>query len=183
MSKPSHGPEIDFAADGIDILTAMIRHARAHPDRANRPKHILWNGVAVWTSFDISAPHEGQLGLEFLSVARTPPQGVDMRAEDGAFTLAGGERVQVLRTWHDAKYEKTVQYPFATNVGSLKIWNVYHRAWPDGRVTEEKWTGNAGMTVEQLAESCWVFRCSSGPVPLPDFDQLVFRLTINPGHS
>ncbi len=171
---------MDFGADGVDIQTAMIRHVQAHPDRASRPKHILWNGQAVWTSFDVAVPEEGRFRVEFLSEVREPSQGVDVKVEGGAITLPGGESVQTqtLRTWHDPRYEEVVEYPYKSKAGVLKVWNVYHRSWPDGRITEEKWTGNAGFLVEHEAEDRWVFRCSNGPSELPDFNQLVFRFSI-----
>jgi hypothetical protein len=179
MSKSKNAVEKDFGAEGIDIQTAMIRHAQIYPDPATRPKHILWNGAAVWTSFDIAVPEKGRFSLEFLSEPRESSQGVDVKVEGGAITLPGGERVQILRTWHSPQYDGAVEYPFKSKAGLLKVWNVYHRPWPDGRVTEEKWTGNAGFIVEQQAENRWVFRCSSGPSESPDFGQLVFRISIH----
>lgn len=181
MSRSTEAGGKDFGADGIDIQTAMVRHVQANPDRATRPKHILWNGQAVWTSFDVPVPREGRLKIEFLSEPREPSQGVDVKVEGGVVSLPGGETVQTLRTWHDARYEEVVEYPFKSKAGLLKVWNVYHRPWPDGRVTEEKWTGNAGFLVEQETERRWLFRCSNGPSESPDFDQLVFRFSVHEG--
>lgn len=178
MSKSPDAGGKDFGADGIDIQTAMIRHVQAQPDRATRSKHIEWNGKAVWTSFDVVVSEEGRFRLEFLSEPRDPSQGVDVKVEHGSIALPGGEAVRILRTWHEPGHEKTVEYPYKATARMLKVWNVYRRPWPDGRITEEKWTGNAGFLVQQEAAGCWVFRCSSGPAPSPDFDQLVFRLSI-----
>lgn len=178
MSKSTDAGGKDFGADGIDIQTAMVRHVQANPDRATRPKHILWNGQAVWTSFDVPVPRKGRFQIEFLSESRVAPEGVDVKVEDGSITLPGGETVQILRTWHDPRYEEVVEYPFKSKAGVLKVWNVYHRPWPDGRLTDEKWTGNAGFIVEQEIEGLWLFRCSNGPSEFPDFDQLVFRFSV-----
>lgn len=171
----------DFGADGIDIQSAMIRHVRAHPDRATRPKHIVWNGRAVWTSFEVPVVTEGVFQIELLSEPRAPSQGVDVKAEGGFITLAGGKEVQTLRTWHEPHFETVVRCPFRSKIGLLRVWNVYRRPWPDGRMTEEKWTGNAGFLVEQEADARWLFRCSSGPSEQPDFDQLVFRFLVHQG--
>lgn len=178
MSRSTGAGNKDFGSDGIDIQIAMIRHVQSHPDRATRSKHIFWNGEQVWTSFDVVVPEEGRFQLEFLSAPRVPLQGVDVKVEGGGVTLAGGESVHTLRTWHDPRYEKAVEYPYKSKAGLLKVWNVYHRSWPDGRISVEKWTGNAGFLAEQEAERSWVFRCSDGPSELPDFNQLVFRLSI-----
>lgn len=178
MSRPTDAGRKDFGAGGIDIQTAMVRHVQAHPDRATRPKYILWSGQAVWTIFDVPVPREGRLQIEFLSEPREPSQGADVKVEDGAITLPSGETVQTLRTWHEPQYEEVVEYPFESKAGLIKVWNVYRRPWPDGRVTEEKWTGNAGFLVEHETEGRWLFRCSNGPSESPDFDQLVFRLSV-----
>jgi hypothetical protein len=170
----------DYAHDGIDIQTAMVRHFKAHPDSSKRPKSIVWDDEPLWASFDIGVPKEGRFQLEFLSEAREPHQGVDTKVEDGAITLLGGESVETLRTWNDPRYESAVEYAYYSGAGMLKVWNVYYRSWPDGRRTVEKWTGNAGFRVEQETSSCWIFRCSSGLVESPDFKQLVFRLVIKP---
>ncbi|MCB9560756.1 MAG: hypothetical protein H6708_10145 [Kofleriaceae bacterium] len=180
MSQPPAQDLHDFGADGIDIQTAMLRHARAHPDRATRPDHILWNGQAVRTWFDVPVPNAGRFRIEFLSEPREPAQGVDVSAEGGVIRLAGGERIQTLRTWHEERYEEVVTYPFTSKHRLLKVWNVYHWEWPRG-IREEKWTGNAGFLVEQEADARWLLRCSPGPARAPDFTQLVFRFAILEG--
>lgn len=178
MRKSSEASVRDFGADGIDIQTAMVRHAQASPDRATRPKHILWNGHAVWTSFDIPVPRNGWFRIELLSESREPAQGLDVKVESGVITLPGGETIHTLRTWHDPRYEEVLEYPFESKAGLLKVWNVYRQHWPNGRVTEEKWTGNAGFLVVQETEGSWLFRCSGGLSESPDFDQLIFRFSI-----
>jgi hypothetical protein len=168
----------DYGADGIDIQTAMLRHVQAFPDRLTRPKYIIWNGQPVWTSYDLAVPKEGRFRLEFLSEPRKPSQGVDVKAEGGEIILAKGERVQTLRTWNDPRHEATVEYPYKSGMDTLKVWNVYERSWPDGRVTEERWTGNAGLIVEPEDEHRWLFRCSDGPSEAPNFGQLLFRVSV-----
>ena len=168
----------DYGQTGVDIQTAMVLRAKANPDRVRRPKSILWNGQNVWTTYEIVVPREGRFTIEFLSEARQPPQGVDVKAEGGQIILAGGEAVQTLRTWHDERFESVVEYPYQSEAGLLKVWNVYLRSWPDGRVSEEKWTGNAGCLVDDKSDGGLVFRCSDGGAKVPDFAQLVFRLSI-----
>lgn len=178
MTRTKNAAGGDFGDAGIDIQSAMIAHVQAHPDRATRSKYILWNGRAVWTGIELHVPRQSRFQVEFLSEPRDPAQGVDVKAEDGAIMLPSGESVQTLRTWHAPRYEPVVEYPFISKAGLLKVWNVYHRLWPDGRITEEKWTGNAGFLVEEESERRWLFRCSDGPSRTPDFEQLVFRLSI-----
>lgn len=174
----SRAAPAEFGGSGLDIQTAMVRQALAHANPATRPRHILWNGLEIWTSFDLAVPRSGRFQLEFLSPPRVPPQGVDVKVEAGRVVLDGADPVQTLRTWHEWKYDPVVQYRFESKVGLVKVWNVYRREWPNGRTTDEKWTGNAGFAVESEASCQWLFRCSHGGAPAPDFDQLVFRMSV-----
>jgi len=167
----------DFGKDAPDIQTAMVQHVVAHPDRDTRTGYILWNGREVWTSHAVQVPKSGKFRIDFLSDARDPPQGVDVRAEGGKISL-DGEVVETLRTWHDDRYEESVVYAFQSPSGLLLLWNVYTCKWPGGRNTEEKWTGNAGFSVEPQPDGAIVFRCSPGQIDEPDFEQLVFRFSI-----
>lgn len=173
MSRPR-----DYGSTGVDIQTAMVMHAQENPDRESRPDYILWNGLEVRTFVWLEVPSTGHVRLEFLSPLRSIRQGVDLSVEQGGVALADGSKVPLLRTWHDERYEQVVEYPFESAAGRLSIYNVYEWSWPQGRTTEEKWTGNAGFLLEQEDERTFVFHCSPGPVEVPDFEQLVFRLTI-----
>ena len=178
MSKSKDVEVSDFGSDGIDIQTAMLRHAKNYPDHTTRPQYILWNGKAVRTGFEIAVAREGRLRLDFISDPRDPSQGVDIKVEGGGVVLSEGEVVNTLRTWHEPSYENFVEYSYKSNDGIIKLWNVYHRIWPDGRTTEEKWTGNAGFLVEEGPKGCWLFRCSDGSSSPPDFSRLIFRFSI-----
>jgi len=168
----------DYGADGISIQTAMVRRVKSNPDRTTRTKYILWDGLHVFTSFDIPVAKKGRFRLEFLSEPESVRQGVDVKAEKGGILLSNGDRVGTLRTWHDLELEPTVEYDFKSRDGLLRLWNVFVRSRPNGSETEEKWTGNAGFIVGQDAENQWTFRCSHGASERPMFDQLVFRFTL-----
>lgn len=169
---------VDYGADGIDIQTAMVRHVKAHPDATTRTKFIMWNGVRLWISYELRVPESGRVRFQFVSQPRDCLQGVDLKPEGGAVQLVRGELIQTLRTWNDPRHEHIVEYPYTSEKRLLRVWNVYQRQWPDGRVTEEKWTGNAGMVVEDRGAAGWLFRCGDGPSDPPDFEQLVFRLAV-----
>lgn len=171
----------DYGDVGLDIQTAMVRRMRSLPRGAVRAPCIRWNGVDVWTSYDIQVPSRARVRIEFLSDCRPQLQGIDLRAENGAILLPDGTSVEVLRTWHSPQLADVVEYPFTSGTGRLRVWNVYRRIWPDGRETEEKWTGNAGFQVESEADFSWLLRCSDGPSVTPDFARLVVRITILAG--
>lgn len=175
---PSASLDHDYGADGLDIQSAMLRHARAQPDRERRSRFLRWNGQVVWTAFEIVVPRRGRFQLELLDGAADATQGVDVKVVPGTIQLPGGERVPHLRTWRDARFEDTLEYPYRSRAGILWVWNVYKWSWPGGLVTDEKWTGNAGFLAEHEGDGRWLFRCSDGPSAPPDFGRLVFRISV-----
>jgi hypothetical protein len=171
--------DIDYAESGLTLQQAMVAHAKRHPDKNVRPDTILWGNRRVRTSDSIHVPNEGIVRLEFVSSVRAIRQGVDLRV-DGWIELAGGEHVPLLRTWHDERYDDVVEYPFFSTDGLLRTWNVYELTYPGGHVVEEKWTDNAGFWVEETGADERVYHCSHGMALPPDFDSLVYKVTIKP---
>ena len=176
MMKPQETK--DYGADGVDIQTAKLLQAKAYPDPRTRPGPLLWNGQEVWTHFELRTPKTGRLRLEFLSDPIEPMQGFDVKVESGAIELLGGERVQLLRTWNDDQYESSVEYPYRSESGLIRVWNVYKRQWFNGEMVDEKWTGNAGFLVSRKDERTWLFRCSDGSPEFPVFSRLVVGVSI-----
>lgn len=172
------GP-IDYASSGLDIQSAMVDQIRRHPNRGDRPPFLLWSGVEVKTSDVIAVPKNGLVSAAIrVCDSGFGRQGFDLQPKDGFLELLGGEKVKLLRTWHDERYEDRVSYRYVSKVGLLAFWNVYLRPWPDGKVTEEKWTGNAGFWVEEMAPLRRVYHCSSGRLPTPDFESLVVEVSV-----
>ena len=156
--------EIDYANTGLSIGAAMLDLAAKYPDKAVRPDHILWKGLPIRTADCFSVATKGFVKLEILS--RIP--GVDQ------------EEIPLLRTWADDRYEDTVEYPYYSKVGRLCVWNVYKVHLPNGQIREEKWTGNSGFWVEMIDNNQRVYHCSNGNNSEPNFESLVFRLTVAP---
>ena len=170
----------DYADSGLTIQYAMNDHAERFPDSKTRPKFLLWNGLRVWTSDSISIPREGVVRAEFLSADRSVRQGFDLKSHDGWFELAGGQRVSLLRTWKDSRHEDAVEYRFQSRDGLLWVWNVYEMTYPNGETVEEKWTENAGFWVESVSDCERIYHCSHGMAKPPDFDALVFKVSVTP---
>ena len=99
---------------------------------------------------------------------------------DGWFKLAEGEQVSLLRTWKEDRFEDWVEYPFFSRDGLLSLWNVYEMSYPSGEKVVEKWTENAGFWFEACSESERVYHCSHGMANPPDFDSLVFKVSVRP---
>lgn len=55
--------------------------------------------------------------------------------------------------------------------GRLKVWNIYRVGHPSG-VTEDQWTGNAGMVLAAETPESRRYRCSDGvgAFDLSDFE-------------
>jgi hypothetical protein len=169
----------DYADSGLTIQYAMLDHFRRFPDKSQRPDHVVWGGRKVKTGDSLAVPAHGVVRAEFLSSKSDLEQGFDLKL-DGWLRLEKGERVSLLRTWNDPRYESFVEYPFQSNDGRLWVWNVYRARYPGGQAVEEKWTENAGMWVEEISPTEHIYHCSHGMAYPPDFESLVFRITISP---
>jgi len=167
----------DYADSGLTIQYAMLDHFKRFPDKRERPGYILWGGRQVKTGDSVDVPANGVVRGELLSSKGDVEQGFDLKL-DGWLRLAKGEKVSLLRTWNDPRYESFVEYPFHSRDGRLWVWNVYKRFFPNGRVVEEKWTENAGFWIEKVSETERIYHCSHGFVYPPDFESLVFKITI-----
>ena len=170
---------LDYGKSGLTIREAMLDHANRFPEKNNRPRYLLWNGRHIWTSDPFRVPIEGIVRLEFLKSSQAVRQGADLEV-DGWIELAGGGHVPLLRTWQDEQFEDVVEYPFFAKDGLLWTWNVYEMTYRGGQKVEEKWTENAGFWVEVIGENERVYHCSHGMASPPDFDLLVYKLTIRP---
>lgn len=169
---------MNYAKSGLDIQGAMVDLARKYPDKKARPAFLQWNEFRVQTSDRISLPSRGRLAAKFLRCDKACRQGFDLKFSDGFVYLLNGQKLQHLRTWFDEQLPPEVEYEFATSDGILQFWNVYERKWPDGRVTEERMTGNAGFWIEEVSGSHRIYHCSSGERLRPEFDAMVIELRL-----
>jgi hypothetical protein len=175
----AHTPK-DYAASGLTIQYAMLDHVQAFPDKGTRPDYILWDGHRIKTGDKIPVPSRGVVRGEFLTVKSATEQGFDLKV-NGALSLPDGRRVSLLRTWYDPRYEPLVEYPFESEDGLLHVWNVYRVRYQGGQVVEEKWTENAGFWVQKVSDRKRVYHCSPGTENPPDFESLVFQITVTAG--
>jgi hypothetical protein len=169
---------VDYRNSGMSIQYAVLDQVKRFPDKKTRPPYILWGDLHVATADDIPVPTDGIFRAEFLAGDHLLRQGFDLRAVNGWIQLRVGELVPVLRTGKDERLDDVIQYPFHSEGGLLRVWNVYERVYPSGERATEMWTGNAGFWVERLGDRDHVYHCSSGFVLPPNFESLVFRLSI-----
>jgi hypothetical protein len=171
--------ERDYASSGLTIREAMldVGGRQAWSQRERKPLSVLWAGRRIQTADRLSVPTTGRVRLEFLRRRTDVRQGCDLKMAGGC-RLADGTLVPVLRTWFDPDLPDVEAYDYLARDGVLFTWNVYEvRRGSD--VVAEKWTENAGFWVEPLAPLDRVYHCSPGMVWPPDFDGLVYRLTVS----
>jgi hypothetical protein len=171
--------QMDFSTRGLTIRTAMLEAGSQRPPARDRPIVIQWGHRRVQTTDVIAVPPHGIVRGEILKVSGNPEQAFDIKVE-GWIQLATGERVSLLRTWNDSRYEAAVEYPFHSRDGLLRVWNVYLMRYSGGQVIEEKWTENAGMWVQEVSPTERLYHCSPGMANPPDFESFLFKISILP---
>jgi hypothetical protein len=169
----------DYSKSGLTIQYAMLDQYKRFPDKKDRPDFLLWGGFHVHTADGIPVPKTGHVRGEFLSWKGDVEQGFDIDIK-GWVELGDGKRVRRLRTWNDPRLPSTVAYPFHSKDGFIWVWNVYKMKYPGGQVVEERWTENAGMWVEEVSPTERIYHCSHGRASPPDFESLVFKITLLP---
>lgn len=169
----------DYASSGLTLQAAFVDHVKRFPAKDRRPPYILWEGRQIVTADALHVPSDGVVRAEIIARRGSTRQGFDLKV-NGWLELTDGSRVTLLRTWDDPEYEPVVEYPFGAPDGLLRTWNVYEMHYPAGRIVEEKWTGNAGFWVEALGEIDHIYHCSHGMADPPDFESLVYRVTVTP---
>ncbi len=172
----------DYAESGLTIQYALLDRVQRLPNRGMRPVYILWGGRHVTTADVLPVPENGVVRVEILSSKDEVEQGFDLKV-DGWIQLAQGDRVSLVRTWSDPRYEPVVEYPFLARDGRLHVWNVYKMKYGGGQVVEEKWTENAGMWVEKVSPTERIYHCSHGMARPPDFDSFLFRVSVRPSEK
>ncbi len=168
----------DYAQSGLTIRAALIDQHHRFPDKAKRPKHLMWAGLRVVTADSWQIPLSGMVSAQFLSSPSEVEQGFDLDV-DGGFKLQSDEWVHPLRTWYDRRFKDRAEYAFRAIKGPLWVWNVYKMNYENGRTVEEKWTENAGMWVEELSNEERIYHCSPGMSVKPDFRSLVFSVKVS----
>jgi hypothetical protein len=131
-------------------------------------------GKQIVTQADRVPIKKGRVRLVFLS-AKGQEQGVYLKAKDGWVEMSDGGRTETLVVWKHPPLPDVVEHNVYCPSEGLTVWNAYRVVHPDGTVTEDMWTGNAGMVILEDAPQSRVYGCSTGE---GDFDatQLVFRL-------
>jgi hypothetical protein len=169
----------DYANSGLKIQYAMMDHFARFPNIRTRPQCILWAGRAINTASKLNVPKDGVVRGEFVRACDDVAQGFDVSAK-GWIEMSDGMRTRRLRTWHHPLLPMVVEHRYHASDAVLWIWNIYKVTYARRQVVEEKWTGNAGFWVEEVSPLERIYHCSHGGANPPDFESLVFRITVRP---
>jgi hypothetical protein len=89
-------------------------------------------------------------------------QGIALKTNKGGVRLSNGVSVSLLHTWFDSGLPLSVSHFVECQDGELRVWNIYRTKHPGGSITEDAWTGNAGMLVENVSPTRRRYLCSPG---------------------
>lgn len=93
--------------------------------------------------------------------------------------LSDGSSVTALQIWDEPDLPRSVSHRVECSSGTLRIHNKYRIHHRSGLVTEDSYTGNAGMVVTALAPNRKRYECSNGIGPF-DKRNLVFEVLWRP---
>jgi hypothetical protein len=104
---------------------------------------------------------DGSVTIRLLSGKRRG-HGIRLKARDGSIELSDGSRVKVVDTWFDASLPDEITYQVRADDGHIRMWNVYQTVHPNGEITQDMWTGDAGMVLLSESSNKRTYGCSPG---------------------
>jgi hypothetical protein len=110
------------------------------------------NGLSVVQADRISI-RRGWVQIEFLSAPEVLDalscQGLGLEAKGGSIRLSDGTAVPLLHVWHKPDLPPRVLHWVDCPTNELLVWNIYQIRHYSGFITDDCFTGNAGMVVTQ----------------------------------
>jgi hypothetical protein len=97
----------------------------------------------------------------------------------GKIFLSDGSAVTAVAIWDERHLPREVTHIVEYEECCLEVYNKYYVEHLDGFVSEDNFTGNAGMHVIELAKNVRRYECSSGVGPFA-LNDLVFELRWEP---
>ncbi|HXK59524.1 MAG TPA: hypothetical protein PLP42_06460 [Acidobacteriota bacterium] len=104
----------------------------------------------------------GRVVIQFLDPP-TGVHGVAIKAKGGGIELSDGRWVELVHLWDEPGFPRRIEHNVDCPEGWLRLWNIYRTKHKTGEVTEDAWTGNAGMIVDYADAGVRRYRCSAGP--------------------
>jgi hypothetical protein len=142
---------------GGRVIDSMKTLQEQFVETRGQPLHL--DGVEV-VQMDRIAVRHGVVSVSTNSACAG--QGIALKAPSGAIRLSDGQAVPLLHIWFDPGLPLAVAHEVDCREGELRVWNIFRTVHPNGAITEDKWTGNAGMAIVDAQPRRRRYRCSPG---------------------
>jgi hypothetical protein len=153
-------PLIPIAAPGTDSMNSLQERFVE-----SRGAPVLVDGKEI-VQMDRIRADRGTVRVSAKAVCAG--QGIALKAPTGSITLSNGRGIPLLHIWFDPGLPLNATHAFDCRDGELRVWNIFRTIHPNGVVTEDAWTGNAGMLIVNKQPLYRRYRCSPGTAV--DFD-------------
>jgi hypothetical protein len=120
----------------------------------------------------------GRVTVRFVKGKR-PDHGIRLKANGGWIELSDHRRVATVDIWREPCLPDVIEHRVCCPTGELGVWNIYRVRHPNGTVTEDMWTGNAGMVLLEEEPTKRTYGCSSG-IEAFDPSELVVQIEWQP---
>lgn len=98
----------------------------------------------------------------------------------GSIDLTNRSSTQRLHIWHEPGLHRSVTHRIDCPMNELLIWNIYRVHHPTGEMTEDYWTGNAGMVLLESSPNRRRYGCSDWRSP---FDPSAIEFEVEWGND
>jgi len=96
----------------------------------------------------------------------------------GRILLSDGSAVSAVKTWDEEGLPREVSYVVESAGRKLQIYNKYRTKHKNDILTEDSFTGNSGMVIEEVGSDKKRYKCSNGPGEFSP-DALIFDVSWN----
>lgn len=151
-----------LATDGDPMSTDRTNLTLQELFVRSRGRPVVLDGVKVFQMARIPIAYGNARVLFRFLGEPTGRHGLIVKANKGFVRLPNGKQVGVLKIWDEPGLPREVVYEVECPDRELRVWNAYRIVHNNGEVTEDYWTGNAGMVKDHDDGQCYRFRCSSG---------------------
>ncbi len=126
----------------------------------SRGQPVQVGGVLVRQG-DVLPITKGRVTIRFLR-GQAKDHGVRLETKNGWIELTDGSRAMVVDTWRSPEFPDEISYRVSCPQKDLDMWNIYRLFHTGGLVTEDMWTGGAGMVLLEGCPNRRVYGCSAG---------------------
>jgi len=125
----------------------------------------------------LDLPESAEVEIVFLS-SRQPGGNAAVIAieKPGSISLSNGTPATAIAIWDEPYLPTAVVHRIESAGRMLQVYNKYRTRHGPDFITEDSFTGNAGMIVTQTSPSRRRYECSNGPGPFSP-DDLIFELS------